>query len=183
MLTLYAFSTENWSRPESEINVLMNLLKRFVRSERELLVDKEIRLNVIGQFDRLPPDVQAELGRVMEETAGNRRMVLNLALSYGARQEISDAAKMIGEDILKGKLRTENVTEAVFAGYLYTAGMPDPDILIRTSGEMRLSNFLLWQAAYTELFVSETLWPDFTQEEFLDIIARFQKRNRRFGNV
>ncbi len=182
-LTLYAFSTENWSRPKAEVKALMGLLKRFVKTKKGELLEKNIRLNVIGQKDRLPGDVREEVETAMAQTAVNAKMVLNLALSYGSREEITRAAKSIAEQVSKGNLSYEDITEELLGKYLYTGSMPDPDLVIRTSGEMRLSNFLLWQSAYAELFITPTLWPDFTKQEFLDILKAYQLRDRRFGKV
>lgn len=183
ILTLYAFSTENWSRPEKEVNTLMKLLKKFVQSETDELHDKGIKLNVIGQKERLPIDVQEELDLAISKTKDNTEMILNLALSYGAREEITRAVRKIAYKIKQGEVLIEDINEEMVSKYFYTAGMPDPDLLIRTSGEMRISNFLLWQIAYSELYISETLWPDFTRDEFINILRDYQKRDRRFGKV
>lgn len=183
VLTLYAFSTENWSRPASEVKALMGLLKRFIRSERNELMEKGIRLNVLGQLNRLPDDVRTELDLSFDLTRGNTDMVLNLALSYGAREEITRAVKHIAANVLSGEISIDGITEDLVSGHLYTGGMPDPDLIIRTSGEMRLSNFLMWQAAYAEIAVTETLWPDFSRQEFISIIREYQSRDRRFGKV
>ncbi len=182
-LTLYAFSTENWQRPQPEISGLMMLLRRFLDAERQTLIDNEIRLNTIGQVDRLPQAVQEDLREVMAVTANNRKMVLTLALSYGARAEIVDMVKAIAGAVQAGGLDPETLTPAMVADHLYTRGLPDPDLLIRTSGEMRISNFLLWQIAYAEIFFTPTLWPDFSEIEFIQIIKDFQNRDRRFGTV
>ena len=182
-LTLYAFSTENWQRPRAEISGLMVLLRRFLESERRTLMDNDIRLNAIGQIDRLPSAVRHDLKAIMAATANNQKMVLNLALSYGARAEIVDMVKKIAGAALNGVLEPPAITSELVADHLYTRGMPDPDLLIRTSGEMRISNFLLWQIAYSELFFTSTLWPDFGEEEFVRILAEYQHRERRFGAV
>ena len=182
-LTLYAFSTENWQRPQPEISGLMLLLRRFLQSERLTLLDNGIRLNTIGQIDRLPQGVRDDLKAVMAATATNQKMVLNLALSYGARTEIVDMVKSIVLAVQQGRLDSTAVTPEVVADHLYTRGMPDPDLLIRTSGEMRISNFLLWQIAYAEIFFTPTLWPDFGEDEFVTIIKNYQNRERRFGAV
>lgn len=183
VLTLYAFSTENWGRPRAEVAALMALLKKFVTGERKTLMDKDIQLDVIGQKERLPADV----GRAMEETIhltrNNSGMLLNLALSYGGREEITRAVKFIAEKVKTGSFGLDNITEDTVSQHLYTADIPDPDIVIRTSGEKRLSNFMLWQAGYAELFFTDTLWPDFTDQAFMDIIRDYQKRDRRFGKV
>lgn len=182
-LTLYAFSTENWQRPQPEISGLMVLLRRFLQSERQMLMDNRIRLNAIGQIHRLPEDVRDSLKTVMDATANNDKMVLNLALSYGARTEIVDMVKQIAGAAQKGTLDPDAVTPEMVADHLYTRGMPDPDLMIRTSGEMRISNFLLWQIAYSEIFFTPTLWPDFGEEEFVEILKDYQGRERRFGTV
>ena len=182
-LTLYAFSTENWQRPKPEIKALMALLKSFLKKELPELQEQGIRLGVIGQPHRLPPDVQKVLQDAINATAGNDQMLLNLALSYGGRTEITEMVQKIAGQIAGGALNPGDIDETVVADHLYTRGLPDPDLLIRTSGEMRLSNFLLWQLAYAEFFVTDTLWPDFTPEEFVAILAQYQQRDRRFGKV
>jgi undecaprenyl diphosphate synthase len=183
VLTLYAFSTENWQRPASEIKALMGLLKKFLTDEEPDLQKNHIRLNVIGQLHRLPEDTRTVIERVKSATALNNRLLLNLALSYGGRTEILDMVKAIAVKIADGRLSPEGLDEAVVADHLYTRDIPDPDLMIRTSGEMRISNFLLWQLAYSELHITQTLWPDFTSEEFIDIIKNYQQRDRRFGKV
>jgi len=182
-LTLYAFSTENWQRPDTEIAALMTLLKRFLKSEQPEMLENGIRLNTIGQVERLPADVRETLEAVKAATAHQTEMVLNLALSYGGRAEILWAVRGIAEKVKSGALDPDAVTEDLLAQHLYTREMPDPDLLIRTSGEMRISNFLLWQIAYTELFVTPTLWPDFSKAEYMAILEDFQKRERRFGKT
>ncbi len=182
-LTLYAFSTENWQRPRMEVEALMVLLKRFLVDERSELMENQIRLNAIGQIENLPEDVRKQLHSTMQLTAENKQMTLHLALSYGARSEIVRMVRAITEELSSGELTNDAITEETVARHLYTAGIPDPDLLIRTSGEMRISNFLLWQIAYTEIFVTDTLWPDFNRDEFLHILHAYQKRDRRFGKV
>ena len=182
-LTLYAFSTENWGRPKAEVSALMTLLKRFLVSERRDLADKDIRLNILGQIEKLPKDVRAEAEQTLAETQDNRGMVLSLALSYGSREEIARAARKLAQDVAAGRLDACDIDENRLAAYLYTSTMPDPDLIIRTSGEFRLSNFMMWQAAYAELFITDTLWPDFSTEEFHKILVDFQQRDRRFGKV
>ena len=182
-LTLYAFSTENWQRSKVEIEALMALLKRFLRTELSELLENDIRLHAIGQIERLPEDVRRELSDVMRQTENNRSMTLHLALSYGGRAEILQMVQSIARSVLKGEIAPENISEALVADSLYTGGIPDPDLLIRTSGEMRISNFLLWQIAYTELYVTDILWPDFTREALVDILRSYQRRERRFGKV
>ena len=181
VLTLYAFSTENWQRPRQEIWALMSLLKDFLRSELGEMMENGIRLNAIGQIERFPDDVLTVLREVMDETRKNPGMILNLALSYGGRDEIVTAARRIVAEVQAGRLQVEEISEGVFSKYLYTEGMPEPDLLIRTGGEMRISNFLLWQIAYTEIYVTDTLWPDFRREELIQILHDYQKRERRFG--
>ncbi|HZV81194.1 MAG TPA: isoprenyl transferase [Geobacteraceae bacterium] len=180
-LTLFAFSAENWSRPMSEVSALMNLLKKYIHMEVPRMMRDNVRFNVIGSRGDLPEDVRAELDDAIMTTAGNTGLTLTLALSYGARQEIIHAAALLAADVAAGKADPASLSEADFAGYLYTAGLPDPDLLIRTSGEMRISNFLLWQLAYAELYFTDINWPDFTRQELLKAIADFQSRERRFG--
>lgn len=180
-LTLYAFSDENWQRPATEIRALMNLLSRFIRKELAELQQNQIALRAIGDLARLPANVQTELAQAQEATREGAQMTLSLALSYGGRNEILRAAQALAEDLVAGRLRPEDITAESFAGRLYTAGMPDPDLLIRTSGEYRLSNFLLWQTAYAELYFTDTLWPDFREEEFIKALQEYQHRDRRFG--
>ena len=181
VLTLYVFSTENWQRPQQEISALMNLLKGFLRSELSEMMENNIRLNAIGRIEMFPDDVVKVLREVMDTTLENSGMILNLALSYGGRDEIVAAARKIAADVQAGRLKPEEVTKEVFSNYLYTRGMPEPDLLIRTSGEMRISNFLIWQIAYTEIHVTNTLWPDFRRGELIRILHDYQKRERRFG--
>lgn len=180
-LTLYAFSEENWKRPKREINALMRLLKRFLRDELDEMQENGIRFQTIGRTNKLPPDVQKLLYDTMEKTSMNKDMVLTLALSYGGRQEICDTIQKIFRGIESGGITSKEITEDLVAGSLYTAGMPDPDLLIRTSGEYRVSNFLLWQIAYAEIYITPTLWPDFRKEEYLLAIEEYQRRERRFG--
>lgn len=182
-LTLFAFSSENWSRPPIEVRALMTLLKKYIRRETARMMRNNIRYNIIGNRSDLPDDVNQTLDDAIRETAGNTGMVLTLALSYGGRQEISMAATRMAQDMAAGKLNAGDVTVDIFANYLDTGGLPDPDFLIRTSGEMRISNFLLWQLAYTELYFTETNWPDFTINEFHKALADFQSRERRFGKT
>lgn len=182
-LTLFAFSSENWSRPPIEVRALMTLLKKYIRRETARMMRNNIRYNIIGNRSDLPDDVNQTLDEATRETAGNTGMVLTLALSYGGRQEISMAATRMAQDMAAGKLNAGDVTVDIFANYLDTGGLPDPDFLIRTSGEMRISNFLLWQLAYTELYFTETNWPDFTINEFHKALADFQSRERRFGKT
>ncbi|MDH3390314.1 MAG: isoprenyl transferase [Desulfobulbaceae bacterium] len=187
VLTLYAFSIENWKRPSFEVQGLMTLLKTFLKSELQNLLDKNISLRCIGEIEKLPPDVQKILLQVIEDTArnaeGKQALILNLALSYGSRSEILRAARIMAEKCVSGQFDPEDISEKLFASYLYTAGLPDPDLLIRTGGESRLSNFLLWQLSYAELYITETMWPDFNAERFFEALKYFQGRERRFGQT
>jgi undecaprenyl diphosphate synthase len=180
-LTLYAFSHENWSRPLEEVRALMDLLSEYLVSERSEILDNQIRLRAIGQIDRLPGSVTGLLYGLMEESRHHRGMTLTLALSYGGREELVRAARGLVEQACKGELRPEQVTEEAFGARMPDADIAEPDLLIRTSGEARISNFLLWQLAYTELYFTETLWPDFDREELLIAIRDYQRRQRRFG--
>jgi undecaprenyl diphosphate synthase len=179
VLTLYAFSTENWKRPASEVSTLMLLLKRYLRSELQTLLRNDIRFRVIGRMEELGPDVQDELRAAMDRTAANTGMLFNIALNYSGRAEIVAAARRA----IASGMHPEELDEDRFAGLLYTAGQPDPDLLIRTSGEMRVSNFLLWQIAYAEIYVTETLWPDFRRRHLLEAVLAYQKRERRYGGI
>ncbi len=182
-LTLYAFSTENWQRPKTEVGALMTLLKNFLHSEKKEMVENDIRLRVIGQVDRLPEKVQQALQQTMSATKDNSAMTLVLALSYGGRAEIIRMVQEVAKQIKLGEIDPDSITAELVADHLYTRDIPDPDLLIRTSGEMRISNFLLWQIAYTEIFVTPTLWPDFSRDELLEILKDYQNRERRFGQV
>ncbi|MCG6893944.1 MAG: isoprenyl transferase [Desulfobacteraceae bacterium] len=182
-LTLYAFSTENWQRPRTEIAALMHLLQRFLQSELPELKENNIRLRCVGQIQRLPAAVQEKLDTVMEATRTNDAMTLTLALSYGGRAEILRAARELARRVRDDRMDPDQIDERSFSSCLYTADLPDPDLLIRTSGEHRISNFLLWQIAYSEIFITDTLWPDFTTEEFIEILRSYQRRERRFGRV
>jgi undecaprenyl diphosphate synthase len=179
VLTLYAFSVENWKRPASEISTLMLLLKRYLRSELDMLLTNDIRFRVIGRMEELAPDNQDELNTAIERTADRRGMLFNVALNYGGRAEIVDAARRA----IETGVRADQLDEDRFASFLYTAGQPDPDLLVRTSGEMRVSNYLLWQIAYAEIYVTETLWPDFRRVHMLEAILAYQKRERRYGGI
>lgn len=180
-LTLFAFSAENWSRPKTEIRSLMTLLKKYIKMEVPRMMQNNIRFKVIGNRSDLPQDVASGLDDAMRVTAANCGMTLTLALSYGSRQELLQAAKGVAADIQCGKLSIEALSEDLFSQYLYTATLPDPDLLVRTSGEMRISNFLLWQLAYTELYFTEVNWPDFNKKELYKALADYQQRERRFG--
>ena len=177
VLTLYAFSMENWKRPDSEIRALMRLLRHYLRLELNNLLKNNIRFNVIGQRDRLDPVIRDELEAAEAETVTNTGMLFNIALSYGGRAEIVDAARKA----LRAGLDPERLDEQTFGSLLYTAGQPDPDLLIRTSGELRVSNFLLWQIAYAEIWVTDALWPDFRARDLLEAVLDYQKRERRYG--
>jgi len=181
VLTLYAFSLENWSRPAIEIKALMELLKRYLKSELSALIKNNIRLNVIGDTHILPEDVWEMVSEAVKKTAANKGMILNIALSYSGRNEIVQAVRKISRDLQDGKITSDQISEDTFEQYLFTAGLPDPDLLIRTSGEYRISNFLLWQIAYTELYVTDVLWPDFRKDNLILALLDFQKRERRFG--
>jgi undecaprenyl diphosphate synthase len=180
-LTLYAFSVENWSRPEREVKALMKILREYLRSELDEMLENGIRLTTIGDMNALQKPVRILLQETMDKTAGNKDMVLNLALSYGGQDEILQAVRRILDDVKEGRLASSALSKDRFASYLYTAGMPDPDLLIRTSGEYRISNFLLWQSAYTEFYFTDVLWPDFSNEDLFRAIADYQRRERRFG--
>jgi undecaprenyl diphosphate synthase len=179
VLTLYAFSVENWKRPRAEVSTLMTLLKRYLKLELGTLIDNNIRFKVIGRKSELAPDVRDELDASAARTVGNTGMQFNIALNYGGRAEIVDAARRA----IESGIRPEDLDESRFSSLLYTAGQPDPDLLIRTSGEVRVSNFLLWQIAYAEIYVTETLWPDFRRHHFLEAVLAYQKRERRFGGI
>lgn len=182
-LTLYAFSVENWVRPKAEIRGLMQLLRRFLTREEEELHKNEVRLRVIGRVRDLPEDVQKELSRVMQATGHYTGGTLTLALSYGGRAEIADAVRAIARRVAAGELKPGEVDEMTIAAHLYAPDIPDPDFMIRTSGEMRLSNFLLWQLSYSELYITDVLWPDFREEEFAKAIEEYGRRHRRFGDI
>ncbi len=182
-LSLYAFSAENWSRPALEVSGLMALLKHFLTTEVERMMKNDVRLQVIGNWRRLPRDVQTALRQCVERTRNNGTLTVILALSYSARAEIASAVRALARKVQKGDLEPDEITEETIAASLGTAGIPDPDLLIRTSGEVRLSNFLLWQVAYTEIYITQTHWPDFREQEFVDALRDFQQRERRFGGA
>jgi undecaprenyl diphosphate synthase len=182
-LTLYAFSEENWKRPKHEVQALMKLLNRFLKSELKEMLENGIRLNTIGRTSKLPKGTRDVLLDTIEKTADNRHMTLTLALSYGGRQEILDAVSRIANRVERGEITANQITEQMVSDVLYTSGMPDPDLLIRTSGEYRISNFMLWQISYSEIYVTPTLWPDFDKNEYLKAIQDYQQRDRRFGGV
>jgi|SRR5687767_7476316 len=182
-LTLFAFSKENWKRPRAEVEALMLLLRRYIAAERKELMERGIRVRAIGEIDRVVPEARRDLEKLIRETAGNERLTVTLAISYGGRAEIVHAARRIVQAVQAGSLDSSMVDEGTLSAFLYTADMPDPDLLIRTSGEMRISNFLLWQIAYTELYFTDILWPDFGRGAFFDAIEAYQARERRFGAV
>jgi undecaprenyl diphosphate synthase len=179
VLTLYAFSRENWKRPQAEVTTLMALLREYLKKELQTLMDNNIRFKVIGRMDELPASAQKELTRGLEATAGNSGLQFNIALSYGGRTEIVDACRAL----IDAGISADDLDDETFARHLYTAGQPDPDLLIRTSGELRISNFLLWQIAYSEIWVTETLWPDFRRRHLFRAIVDFQQRERRYGGL
>lgn len=182
-LTLYAFSTENWKRPKIEVKGLMALLKSYLQSEVETMLKNDIRLCCLGQQERLPTEVRETLTAVINATAGCSAMTLNLALSYGGRNEIMQAVSALAEKCVAGELSVSDLDEALLSDHLYTRGQPDPDLFIRTSGEHRLSNFLLWQSSYAELYFTDLKWPDFGRDQFLEAVADYGRRQRRFGKT
>ncbi len=182
-LTLYTFSTENWNRPKNEVSTLMRLIVKSLKDETDELHQNGVKLISIGDLSKLPEDVQYELNDAFEKTKNNSRMILNLALSYSGRLELINAIKSISENVLRNELKIENIDEKTLSSFLYTKDLPDPDLLIRTGGEMRISNFLLWQIAYSEIYFCKTLWPDFGVSEFVNAINDYQSRERRFGLV
>lgn len=181
VLTLYAFSVENWHRPAAEVKALMSLLRRYLLKELDEMLKNNIRLTVIGDLESLPEEVSTVLTDAIRKTETCKGMILNLALSYGGRNDILRAVRRIINDFELKRIKPEDITEKTFSDYLFTAGIPDPDLLIRTSGEYRVSNFLLWQIAYTEIYITNTLWPDFKREDLIKAIVDFQDRERRFG--
>ena len=183
VLTFFAFSTENWTRPKSEIRLLMRYLDNFLGRQLEELNKNNIRLRVIGRGDPIPRQLQEKLSRAEEQTGKNIRMTVVLALNYGGRQEIADAARGLAEDVSKGKVKLKEIDDEFLSRYLYTAGLPDPDLLIRTSGQMRISNFLLWQISYAELYFPEKYWPSFRKKDLEEAIEEYQRRERRFGGA
>lgn len=182
-LTLFAFSTENWNRPDYEVNALMTLLVDTIRKETATLMENDIRLSAIGHLDRLPKKCLKNLHESMEMTAQNRRMTLNLALSYGSRSDLTEAMRKLAVLVQKGEIAPDAINEAMIASRLSTAGIPDPGLLIRTSGEYRISNFLLWEIAYSEIYFTPKLWPDFRRQDLFEAIVDFQGRERRFGKT
>ena len=182
-LTAYAFSTENWKRPQEEVDFLMTLFQRVLRQELREMVEKNVQIKFVGNLQDLPRSLQQEISRSMAETKDNRGIRFSVATNYGGRQEILQACQAIAKQVQQGLLQPDEIDEQVFESHLYTAGITDPDLLIRTSGEMRLSNFLLWQMAYGEIYITDTLWPDFDRAEFHRALCAYQQRERRFGKV
>ena len=183
VLSLFAFSQENWSRPEAEVAALMALLEEFIERETAELVEKGVQVRMIGELDRLSPSGLAAVERIMAQTEANRRLTLNLFISYGGRAELVRAAKTLAQDVAAGRLDVDAIDEDALQARLFTADQPDPDLLVRTSGELRISNFMLWQVAYAEMFISPVLWPDFRRRHLYEAILAFQSRERRFGRV
>jgi undecaprenyl diphosphate synthase len=182
-LSLFAFSQENWQRPATEVGALMSLLEEYIAREVDELRERGVRVRVLGDLERLTPAAAAAVGRVVRDTAHNDKLTLNLFISYGSRAEIVRAAQSLAREVAAGRMTPEEIDEDAIAARLYTADCPDPDLLIRTSGELRISNFLLWQIAYTELYISSVLWPDFGRRELFEAVVAYQNRERRFGRV
>jgi undecaprenyl diphosphate synthase len=182
-LTLYSFSTENWNRPEEEVNLLMDLYVEYMQANRNVFMDNNIQFAQIGRREGLPPRVLEELNKTLEMTRGNTGMTLCLAINYGSRAEITDAVTKIAEKIRKGEIAPQDITQDLISAHLYTANMPDPDLLIRTAGELRVSNYLLWQISYAEIYVTQTFWPDFDAAAFDEALRNYGARKRRFGGV
>ena len=183
VLTLYAFSSENWKRPDQEVSGLMALLKSYLENELSTMLENNIKLRCMGRTEQLPAEVQEVLNASIQKTANNTGLVLNLALSYGGRSEIVRAARSIAQACTEGKMTPEEISEEIFEKHLYSEGLPDPDLVIRTGGEYRLSNFLLWQSSYAEIYITDTNWPDFGEDDFHMALANFQERQRRFGKT
>jgi undecaprenyl diphosphate synthase len=182
-LTAYAFSTENWKRPQEEVEFLMSLFQRVLRQELREMVEENVQIQFVGNLQALPKGLQEEISRSMTETKNNQSIKFTVATNYGGRQEILQACRAIAQKVKEGLLQPDDISEEVFEAHLYTAGVADPDLLIRTSGEMRLSNFLLWQMAYGEIYITDTLWPDFDRHEFHRALSTYQQRERRFGKI
>lgn len=183
VLTLYAFSTENWKRPRWEVDFLMRLPEEYLQKELNELIENNITIKAMGDLEQLPHRTLKAIRKAREDTKNNSGMILNFAFNYGSRSEILNAVKVVSSEVRRGDLQPEEITESLFEKYLYTNGLPDPDLLIRPSGELRISNFLLWQAAYSELWFTRVLWPDFKKKHFLKAIHDYQKRERRFGSI
>ncbi|MCD8487809.1 MAG: isoprenyl transferase [Desertifilum sp.] len=182
-LTVYAFSTENWNRPQQEVTLIMTLIEQFLRAELPEMIQRDIRLELMGQLEALPRSLQAQMHRTMGATHNNRGLRFVVATNYGGRQEILQACRQLAMQVQQGEIQPDEIDEALFERHLYTAGCSDPDLLIRTSGEMRISNFLLWQVAYSEIYITDTLWPDFDRAELHRALCAYQQRDRRFGGV
>ncbi len=183
VLTVFAFSTENWRRPQNEVNYLMDLLIEFLNKELQELHENDIRINILGDYSYLPQKCVEGIEHALQITSQNQKLTFNLAINYGSRTEILQAVKRLGQEMIDGKINMDEITEDVFSSYLYTHTIPDPDLLIRTAGEMRVSNFLLWQIAYTELWITDVTWPEFNREHLMQAIKEYQKRDRRFGGL
>ncbi|MEN6460484.1 MAG: isoprenyl transferase [Syntrophomonas sp.] len=183
VLTVFAFSTENWKRPFEEVDYLMKLLIEFLNKEIAELHQENVRIRLLGNYELLPAECQVEIKRALELTGNNTGMVFNIAVNYGARSEIIRGVRNVAEKLLDHDISLDDINEQLFSSYLYTAGLPDPDLLIRTAGEKRISNFLLWQIAYSELWVTDTLWPDFDRHHLIEAIYEYQQRNRKFGGL
>lgn len=183
ILTVYAFSTENWKRPQDEVKHLMNLLLEYLANELQTLHEKNVKIKILGDRSGLSPEICRELDKACKQTENNTKLILNIALNYGGRSEIVMATRQIAEEVKAGRISSESINEELFASWLYTAGMGEPDLLIRTAGEMRISNFLLWQIAYSEIWVTDVLWPDFNRDVMLEAIIEYQKRDRKYGDV
>jgi len=183
VLSVFAFSSENWDRPKVEVNLLMDLFSEFLEKEKPTILDNNIRFIITGELNRLPDKVKNKAQELIDLSKNNKGTVLNLCVSYGSRQEILDTVKNLCKDVADGKVKVQDIDQALFSSRLWTAGLPDPDLLIRTSGEFRISNFLLWQMAYTEIYVTDVLWPDFDFEELKKAVEEYKKRERRFGLV
>lgn len=183
VLTVFAFSTENWRRPQNEVNYLMDLLIEFLNKELQEMHENDIRINILGDYSSLPQKCVEGMEHALQVTSQNQKLTFNLAINYGSRTEILQAVKRLGQEMIDGKIKMDEITEEVFSNYLYTHTIPDPDLLIRTAGEMRVSNFLLWQIAYTELWITDVTWPEFNREHLLQAIKEYQKRDRRFGGL
>lgn len=182
ILTVFAFSTENWKRPDEEVSYLMRLLVEFIDKELQELNENKVHINILGDYTKLPSACQKSINKAIQTTSQNQGLIFNIAINYGARSEIIAAVNHLVDDIMDGKIKGK-VDESLFASYLYTKGLPDPDLLIRTAGEMRISNFLLWQIAYAEFWVTDKMWPEFSEDDFLKAIWEYQQRERRFGGI